>query len=584
MAILIDNPCNVEIITTQVYPNSATTVFTTWGSSPCASGLITDGIITATTITKIGKENTTQFPITVIPTNGSSFRGWGGVGATTGKEGVFIPVGTNTVIFTVRDTAPWYAVFDRDCSFGVSDFCYNTDKDKLCSSCENQKKVYFDNENDQYFNKGITNNSFWYGTQTLETLITFSGVSSTNRVGWSFNLSSSEISGGGTFKEVAEGDYKEGLAKCNRELKTKIIKLQCLPSNLNIPYVVFLYKNGEKLYKFNGVGNSDIEILNIRGNPNDINYSNYKLKYVSKDNQTITFKLFTETIFEKSTSGVLCNGGYVNYNSTVSVRPSLSGLIVPDGFYSQIINGYNSQYSVIYQIFNGLIIDKSYCGSDILQCNGTTGTIPNTTTIKGTNYNRTWSSKNLDVTHYKNGDPIPLVTGTTEWSKLTTGAYCYYNNDKSNSDTYGLLYNWYAVNDKRGLAPTGWKIPTDLEWSTLRNTLGVTSGGRLKKTGTTNWLSPNLGATNDTSFTALPGGFRNVAWSYKTFNYGQNAFTDLNRVGYWWSSNNSDIGPYGPHAGFVKISYDSIFFDVRFVSSNAGYNKSAGLSIRLIRD
>jgi uncharacterized protein (TIGR02145 family) len=390
-------------------------------------------------------------------------------------------------------------------------------------------------------------------------------------------------SGGGTFKEVDVSNYSHN--GCGRWLGTKMIDLNCVPSVSTMSYSFYLYKNGEKIKSFNNItGNYNIEILRVAKNSNNFD-DVYQLKYISEGLQTISFTVSTETLFEKSTSGLICNGGYDNYYSTIKTKTKLSPPISLDGYYSQIINGNYSQYSVIYEVLNGLIIDKSYCSSNLLECNGSESSgIPDTTIIKGTNYNRIWSSKNLEVDHYINGDPIPLVTSATDWAKLTTGAYCYYNNDPSNRNTYGYLYNWYAVNDKRGLAPTGWKIPTDSDWSMLKNTLGVTAGGKLKETGTTHWLSPNSGATNDTGFTALPGGFRNVAWTYKGFNYGQNAFTNLNRIGYWWSSNGNDVGPFGPHGGIIEISYDSLSLTVRQVSSNDGWNKKAGLSIRLIRD
>lgn len=81
--------------------------------------------------------------------------------------------------------------------------------------------------------------------------------------------------------------------------------------------------------------------------------------------------------------------------------------------------------------------------------------------------NQTWMKKNLNVTKYRNGDLIPQVTDPTQWKNLTTGAWCYYNNDSANGDVYGKLYNWYAVNDTRGLAPVGYHIPSNTDWTNL---------------------------------------------------------------------------------------------------------------------
>jgi uncharacterized protein (TIGR02145 family) len=125
--------------------------------------------------------------------------------------------------------------------------------------------------------------------------------------------------------------------------------------------------------------------------------------------------------------------------------------------------------------------------------------------------NQVWMQKNLNVARYRNGDPIPNVTDPEEWGALTTGAYCYYNNDSATyAATYGKLYNTYAVMDPRGLAPEGWHVPFSAEWETLINCLGgfQIAGGPLKETGFSHWASPNSGATNSSGFTGLPGGMR----------------------------------------------------------------------------
>ena len=83
-----------------------------------------------------------------------------------------------------------------------------------------------------------------------------------------------------------------------------------------------------------------------------------------------------------------------------------------------------------------------------------------------------WMTRNLDIDHYRNGDLIPEVTDQDEWVNLTSGAWCCYDNDPANSEIYGKLYNWFTVNDPRGLAPDGWHIPTDTEWKTLAGFLG----------------------------------------------------------------------------------------------------------------
>jgi uncharacterized protein (TIGR02145 family) len=140
------------------------------------------------------------------------------------------------------------------------------------------------------------------------------------------------------------------------------------------------------------------------------------------------------------------------------------------------------------------------------------------TDIDGNLYNtvvigtQVWMKENLKVTHYRNGDSIPNVTSDSEWKNLTTGAYCNYLNSVNIANTYGRLYNWYAVNDSRNIAPTGWHIPSESEWMHLINYLGgyKVAGNKLKEAGSTHWHcnTNNAEATNESGFTALPGGFR----------------------------------------------------------------------------
>ena len=143
-----------------------------------------------------------------------------------------------------------------------------------------------------------------------------------------------------------------------------------------------------------------------------------------------------------------------------------------------------------------------------------------------------WSARNLDVTKYQNGDVIPNVTNIDEWTKLTTGAWCYLNNNPILGSKFGKIYNWYAVNDPRGLAPKGWRIPTVNDWNILIEYLGGTTvaGGKMKEAGTANWSYPNTGATNESGFNALPSGFRNK--------YG--VFSNPNTDAFWWTNQKDD--------------------------------------------
>lgn len=197
---------------------------------------------------------------------------------------------------------------------------------------------------------------------------------------------------------------------------------------------------------------------------------------------------------------------------------------------------------------------------------------PNVTDIDGnvyqtvTNCNQTWTKTNLNVSKYRNGDVIPQVANTTQWMNLTTGAWCYYENTTANGTTYGKLYNWYAVNDPRGLAPTGYHIPSDTEWNTLSDCLGGLSiaGGKMKETGTTHWTSPNTDATNSSGFTALPGGAR---WDEATFG-------KIGEEGYWWSA--TQVNTNSALIWCIISKYGIV--------GNGGYIKPGGFSVRCVKD
>ena len=152
-----------------------------------------------------------------------------------------------------------------------------------------------------------------------------------------------------------------------------------------------------------------------------------------------------------------------------------------------------------------------------------------------------WMAENLRTTHFRNGDAIPNVTDGSTWGGLTSEAYCWYNNDESAYKIpYGALFNWYAVFNSRPICPTGFHVPFDAEWTSLVTILGGPSvaGGKLKASGTVEagtglWFSPNVGATNRSGFSAIPGGYRNYPGS----------FTNLGSEGDWWTftSLNQDL-------------------------------------------
>ena len=170
-----------------------------------------------------------------------------------------------------------------------------------------------------------------------------------------------------------------------------------------------------------------------------------------------------------------------------------------------------------------------------------------------------WSRLNLDVVTYRNGDIIPQVTDEATWNSLTTGAWCYYNNDPANGAIYGKLYNWYAVNDPRGLAPTGWHIPTNAEWGILIDKLNSYPGILDKKLKTVGSIwSNNIGATNESGFSGLPGGTR-----------AGGSFSRLGQIGMWWSSG--------------TCAYSYLEYTMSGLS-RSGSNSEFGISVRCVRD
>lgn len=177
-----------------------------------------------------------------------------------------------------------------------------------------------------------------------------------------------------------------------------------------------------------------------------------------------------------------------------------------------------------------------------------------------------WMAANLRTTTYNNGSTIPLVTDMNSWTYTTDGAYCSYDNNAAYVSVYGYLYNWYAASDSRNLCPQGWHVPTDNDFMELRDYLGGTAaaGGKLKEAGTVHWNSPNLGATNETGFTGLPGGERTALGTYDS----------MQETGLFWLSTESDAtGGYK-----FGLSYSHT------MASGGTVMKGAGFSIRCIKD
>lgn len=257
----------------------------------------------------------------------------------------------------------------------------------------------------------------------------------------------------------------------------------------------------------------------------------------------------------------IANSNTTNGTGTGSFTSALTGLTANTTYYvrAYATNSSGTAY--------GTQITMITTGGSYLNPNLTYGTV---TDIDGNTYatiqigTQTWMAENLKTTKYNDGTAMPNVTSNSAWDALTTGAWCYYNNDANNNTTYGKLYNWFAVNTGK-LAPAGWHVPTDAEWTTLTTYLGGNSIAGDKMKATTLW-TPYTGITNTNSsgFTALPASVRTPSYP----------FSGLGLYAYYWSSTEENTVNSRDHEMTFGFS--------RCVSN---YNdKRSGFSIRCVKN
>jgi uncharacterized protein (TIGR02145 family) len=304
-------------------------------------------------------------------------------------------------------------------------------------------------------------------------------------------------------------------------------------------------EHGEQEFRISGM-NSGLYLINIKGST--YQYS-AKLLCTGKSNGTIKIEKVSNNVqsAEREKSEMDDKGvkGNVNMAYAPGDRLKFTGI---SGIYSTVMTDIPTSDKTI--IFNFILCKDGDNNNYPIVAIGT----------------QTWMAENLKTTKYKKGTDIPLVTDATAWAALTTPGYCWYNNDEAAyKNTYGALYNWYTVKTD-SLCPTGWHVSTDAEWTTLSTSLGGSSfaGGKLKETGTAHWASPNTGATNETGFTALPGG-----WRYHV----NGLFYDLNKIGNWWTS--------------YQTPPVSIFWYLQYVNpilARSGYSYKMGYSVRCLKD
>ncbi len=181
--------------------------------------------------------------------------------------------------------------------------------------------------------------------------------------------------------------------------------------------------------------------------------------------------------------------------------------------------------------------------------------------------NQIWMTKNLDVSMFRNGDPIPEAKTAEQWiayGQAGEAAWCYYDNDPANGAKYGKLYNWYAVKDSRWLAPVGYHIPSDAEWTSLTTYLGVHGVAGAKMKSKTGWNN-NGNGTNSSGFSGLPGGNR----------VSDGTFNNVGNNGNWWSSTESDA---------LNILVRNLYYGTGRLYINYHENKNYGFSVRCIRN
>jgi len=264
----------------------------------------------------------------------------------------------------------------------------------------------------------------------------------------------------------------------------------------------------------------------------------------------------TPTIANSKTTDGTCAG---SFTSAITALTANTTYYVRAYATNSAGAGYGNSMSFTTPPNNGIIFNSNLTYGTVTDIDGN---VYKTITIGA----QTWMAENLKTTKYKSDTSIPLVTNSIVWDGLNTPAYCWYdNNQAAFGNTYGALYNWYAVNTGN-LCPAGWHIPSDAEWTTLTDFLGGESvaGGKLKETGTTHWQEINTDATNESGFTALPGGYRNLN---ETFN-----FVGIN--GNWWTSTeeNSTIA----WSRYMYHGYSGVL--------SSYYSESYGYSVRCVRD
>jgi uncharacterized protein (TIGR02145 family) len=263
--------------------------------------------------------------------------------------------------------------------------------------------------------------------------------------------------------------------------------------------------------------------------------------------------------------------------TSYSITGTSQLLSVPYAFYANNINlSINNRPSEMFVN----VIDGTLMALPKISVAKPYSLLPSVTDADGNTYStvkigtQVWMGENLKTTKYNDNSLIPFVTDNSAWMALTTSAYCWYNNDITNKDVYGALYNSYGVNTNK-LCPSGWHVPIEAEFNTLLTYLGSLASERMRESGTTQWVSNNANATNDSKFTALPAGGRNDFHNIEVVTFEGSG----NWCKYWSSTlsdgNNLFLNIYTP-------MYEEVIYKQFNIASD--YQPHGGYSIRCIRD
>ncbi|RPI70036.1 MAG: hypothetical protein EHM43_00050, partial [Ignavibacteriae bacterium] len=308
----------------------------------------------------------------------------------------------------------------------------------------------------------------------------------------------------------------------------------------------------------------------------------------------------TTTAAKYLTSVSATTGGTVTSTKTIKERgvcyatttkPTIASSVVVSGAgtgtYESVITGLaaNTKYYVRAYVKYGAgkVAYGTQTSFTTLQSYGTVTDADGNEYATVTIGNQVWMAENLRTTKYNDGTDIPNVTAVADWITLTSGAYCSFDNDDANVADYGLLYNWYAVDDTRGIAPTGWHVPTDDEYRTLMNYFGGTNGSNvagayLKQAGLDYWLTPNEGANSGSGFEARGNGAR----FYTVVNTVPGAyFSDFKRSSPWWTADetNDSAAKYRQcNSASTQVYRFNYLGHIRYLDKRSGY------ALRLVKD